>query len=185
MRKVTYYKFLGCIYLIFIYVFFTLNMLCEDRHFSSMENRTLATTPIFSLERLLEGSYSSKYETYVNDQFYGRDDWVKLKSQVDLFMGQRESHQVYYASDDYLIEDFYSVSEEMVIKNLTAINMFSPQLKTSFIMVPNAISILRQKLPRNAPEFNQQEIIDEFSSQLDDNIVFYNPYEMLMSHEEE
>ena len=103
MRKGMYWSSLACVWVIFIFVFFTLNLLSDNVAFSEMENRSLAQKPTFKWDRVLEGRYSSKYEKYVNDQFFGRDAWVQMKSQTDLLLGQKENNGVYFGSDDYLI----------------------------------------------------------------------------------
>lgn len=185
MRKVTYLSSLACVWVIFIFVFFSLNLLSEDVAFSEMENRSLAQKPTFKWDRLFEGRFSSKYEKYVNDQFFGRDTWVQMKSQMDLWLGQRESNGVYFGADDYLIEAFQPASEDMVNQNLMAINEFSKELKTSFLMVPNAVSVLSKKLPKDAPVMNQQRSILNFANQLRADILFINADEALKPHAEE
>lgn len=185
MRKVTYLSSLACVWVIFIFVFFSLNLLSEDVAFSEMENRSLAQKPTFNWDRLLEGRFSSKYEKYVNDQFFGRVTWVQMKSQMDLWLGQRESNGVYFGADDYLIEAFQLASEDVVNQNLMAINEFSKELKTSFLMVPNAVSVLSEKLPNNAPVIDQQSSIVNFFSQLRPDILTVNAYESLKGQAEE
>ncbi|MDB8551219.1 DHHW family protein [Turicibacter sanguinis] len=185
MRKGMYWSSLACVWVIFIFVFFTLNLLSDDVAFSEMENRSLAQKPTFKWDRVLEGRYSSKYEKYVNDQFFGRDAWVQMKSQTDLLLGQKENNGVYFGSDDYLIEAFHPASEEILNQNLIAINDFSKELKTSFLMVPNAVYVLSDKLPREAPVIDQQASILNFASQLREDILFVNSTEALKSHKEE
>ena len=49
----------------------------QDSIYSSYENRMLAKRPAFSLESLFAGSYTTDYETYITDQFVGRDGWAR------------------------------------------------------------------------------------------------------------
>lgn len=91
-----------------------------DRLFSEYENRILASRPSFSLEALLKGSYSKDYETYVTDQFAGRDSWIFVKTTTDVLLGKKEINGVYLAKDGTLIEKHApeSVTEEMIEKRL-------------------------------------------------------------------
>lgn len=160
----------------------------KDQSFSEMENRTLTQKPKFSVERLLEGRYTTKYEKYVNDQFYGRDWWVRLKSSVDLFLNKRENNGVYYGEDGYLIEDFTPGTEVAINQNIQAINAFYKKhenMKHYFLMVPNAISILSDKLPQHVPTINQETYMDELEKNLNLGLTFINPTDSLKQHQEE
>ena len=77
------------------------------REFSEMENRVLTQKPEFSIRSLMaEGdqSYTMKYETYVNDQFVLRDQWISLKSRTEYLLGKTENNGVVYGKDHYMFE---------------------------------------------------------------------------------
>ena len=57
-----------------------LHILLPDRTFSPVENRTLYSMPDFSWSALADGSYTSKLEKYLEDQFPLRDGWMGLKN---------------------------------------------------------------------------------------------------------
>ena len=52
-------------------------------------------------------------------------------------------------------------------------------------MIPNAISIYNEKLPRYVSESKQVEYINNFSNKLDRNISFINPYNYFIENKEE
>ena len=113
------------VFLVILIVIVTLNTTKKDIKFSESENRILAQKPKFSIDRLLEGRYTKKYEKYKVDQFVDRDGWMKLKSSVDLALGKNESNGIYKGSDDYLIESFEVPDSEIVNRNIKAINNFN------------------------------------------------------------
>jgi hypothetical protein len=56
-----------------------------------MENRLLQTLPHFSCPLIMEGRYETKLENYANDQFVGRNGFIKVKSATDVTEGQAGS----------------------------------------------------------------------------------------------
>ena len=54
------------------------NLLTPDREFSYNENKYLDQMPSFTVEKLLNGKWQSEFESYITDQFIGRDTWVEL-----------------------------------------------------------------------------------------------------------
>ena len=85
-------------------VFFVADLLQKDVVFSESENRILASRPKLSKDALLDGSYMEEYETYVNDQFVGRENWITIKTGMDMLLQKKEINGVYLGKDDYLIE---------------------------------------------------------------------------------
>ena len=84
--------------------FFVADLVQEDVVFSENENRILASRPEFTTEALLDGMYMKEYETYINDQFVGRKNWITIKTGMDILLQKKEINGVYLAKDDYLIE---------------------------------------------------------------------------------
>lgn len=78
--------------------------LVPKREFSDRENRALQQFPKASVDSVLNGEFESDYETYLSDQFPGRDGWIRVKTEAELAMGKDEIKNIYFAKDDYLIE---------------------------------------------------------------------------------
>ncbi len=187
MRK-KYRNVLAIVFVIFIFGFFIINIFNKDMEFSNLENRSLAKMPTFKIDRLIEGRYTKNYEKYKNDQFFMRDTFIKLKSEIDVLLGKKENNNIYLCSDGYLIEKFLEPNKESLEKNIRAINEFSnkhSEIKINFMMIPNAISIYNEKLPRYVSESKQVEYINNFSNKLDRNISFINPYNYFIENKEE
>ena len=62
--------------------------LVPKREFSDRENRALQQFPKASVDSVLNGKFESDYETYLSDQFPGRDGWIRVKTEAELAMGK-------------------------------------------------------------------------------------------------
>jgi hypothetical protein len=65
--------------LLFILAMFILHLALPDQTFSKEERRYLAQWPVLHIEKLLDGSYETKVETYFSDQFPFRNFWVRIQ----------------------------------------------------------------------------------------------------------
>lgn len=135
-----------------------LGLLIKDRDYSENENRKLAQFPSFSLSALTDGSWFSGLGEYMADQFPGRDGWISLNLSFQKLLGQKESGGVYLCGDDYLMQIPSPPNEEALQRNLKAINAFAARhtdLTMVMTVVPNAVTVLADKLPANAPVRDQ------------------------------
>ncbi len=170
-----------------------------DRLFSAYENRVLASKPEFSVKTLLNGSYTEEYETYVTDQFVGRDNWIFIKTITDLTLGKKEVNGVYLAQDGTLIEKHApkDIDGELVEKRLLLLKKLSDWWENKstaslsdtngtlrIMLVPTADNIYPEKLPDNAPYFAQAEFMEKVSATINDNYVI-SVTNTLNSHKKE
>lgn len=104
------------LFLTILLLVFVLNILKPDTDISIAERRKLEQFPSFTLQNLFNGTFFSKFDTYVNDQFISRDTFRTVKAKLDLtFKGNY--HNI-YIKNDYLVEQTYPLSETS-IANLT------------------------------------------------------------------
>lgn len=186
--KNKYFKILTLLFLSFTFGMVILNAITKDKEFSQSENRMLAKKPKFTIERLLEGRFSTKYEKYKVDQFIGRDFFINAKSHIDEMLGKNENNGVYICDDGYLMEDFKRPDEKYLNENIKAINDFSKkhkEINQYMLIAPNAISILNDKLPKFAPIINQKKYLDDLNKSLNDKINFVDGYKALNNHKSE
>lgn len=146
----------------FIILFLSLtDVVTPDRVFSETENRVLSEKPKFSKESLQEGNYTAEYENYVTDQFVGRDKWIAVKTMWDILLQKKSINGVYLGADDYLIEQHkpedYPI--ELVEEKLTLLEKLVERWDAKVMLVPTADNILTEKLPDNAPYFNQADFL--------------------------
>ncbi len=161
------YMTVGLICMILL-AFTVMDLLREDRLFSETENRILASKPEFSWESLFDGSFSQKYESYVTDQFVGRDKWIRLKTGADILMQKREINGVYLGKDEYLIEQHLpeDYPQELADKRLALLEKLVDRWDAKVMLVPTADNILIDKLPSYAELYDQRALLETVADRL-------------------
>ncbi len=168
-------------------LFFLADFLQKDVLFSEGENRILASKPELTKENLLDGTYMKEYETYVNDQFVGRENWITIKTGMDMLLQKKEINGVYLGKDDYLIEKHGSEAfeEDKIRKRMVSLlKIIRKYPQTKVMLVPTADNILTEKMPAFAPFYNQQELLRQAQNMVGQEHVI-DVFTTLKAHEEE
>lgn len=97
-------KIFFSIFIILWLVLFVFNLFAPKATFSEEENRYLAKWPVFTWSRFLDGQYAKDIETYINDHFIFRKEWVALKTVSEQAIGKTEINGVYIGKEGYLFE---------------------------------------------------------------------------------
>ena len=170
-----YCIFLTALFCAFLGVFLVANAVSPDREFSQMENRVLAQRPTLSAEdfairlpleksgSVFTGEFMSDFETYVTDQFVGRDGWIALKSATELALGKQENNGVYFADQGTLITRFDQPDGDRVTDNLSYVNKFveNVDIPVTFSLIPTQACIWADRLPEGAPNASQIAILEQ------------------------
>lgn len=170
------------IFMVIIVGFMIAMFLVPDKEFSEQENRVLATAPSFSAEALKSGQLMKDIEVYLTDQFPGRDNWIGAKSYAERLVGKTENNNVFFCKDDTLIKRFEEPDRTVVDKNIESINAFieNTDLPVYMSLIPGAVSIWEEKLPVNAQNCNQKELIEEIYAAI--NCETVDNYTKLETH---
>ena len=171
MKKILIIIFLFIIIATPLFIFIT-----KDKEFSENENRYLSSKPKFSFENIVSGKFFKDAEEYINDQFIFREKLYEIKTQIQILMGNKDINGVYLAEDNYLIEKHLQedFDENILEQNIESINKFAEQNKDKNIdvmIVPTASLILQDKLPKNAPIYNQEQAINKIKENIT-NCIF-------------
>ena len=155
----------------------------DDRIFSETENRLLAQKPEFSRESVFDGSFMEKYDSYVTDQFVGRDKWINVKTRADVAMQRHEVNGVYLGSDGYLIEQHLEADypDELVEKKLTLLKNLVERWDAKVMLVPTADNILMDKLPAYAEYYDQSALLESVREQVGEE-HYIDVYNTLWEH---
>lgn len=165
--------------------------LSHQRIYSPVEKRELQTRPEISITKVLDGRFQKKYESYLRDQFPGRDHWVSFQTDMELFMGKNEIHNVYIGKNHYLLEHYTEkeFDPQQISKNLQALEKFVGKAKQNadvhVMMVPTKSWILREKLPAFAPHYKEQKFYDALQQKLEKEDVLISVEPVLDAHKEE
>ena len=165
--------------------------LSHQRTYSPVEKRELQTRPEISITKVLDGRFQKKYESYLRDQFPGRDHWVSFQTDMELFMGKNEIHNVYIGKNHYLLEHYTEkeFDPQQISKNLQALEKFVGKTKQNadvhVMMVPTKSWVLREKLPAFAPHYKEQKFYDALQQKLEKEDVLISVEPVLDAHKEE
>ncbi len=179
MKKVQSY-ILILLFLILIFGCSIATLFHRDREFSDTENRSLAQMPVVTLDTVLDGSFESDYEEYLTDQFFARDDWLSLKTDVERVTGHTMSNDIFFADDGYLIEAHTGTfTSEQAQQNISLLANFAGEYLDQFgnfhmtvMIIPNAVDILREKLPAFASPFDEEDYLLEVKDALPEDVWF-------------
>lgn len=158
MKKLLKYPVLlaFCAYILF---FTAYDLTQTNRVFSDFENRYLTQKPAFSMQDLLNNTYTKKYEEYINDQFVLRDGWIAMKSMAETALGKIENNGIVYGKDHYLFEKMRFLEGDQYQRNCNFIREFAelyPQQSITLAVVPNSYSILQEKVPLGLNNVDQR-----------------------------
>lgn len=165
--------------------------LSHQKTYSPVEKRELQTRPEISITKVLDGRFQKKYESYLRDQFPGRDHWVSFQTDMELFMGKNEIHNVYIGKNHYLLEHYTEkeFDPQQISKNLQALEKFVGKAKQNadvhVMMVPTKSWVLREKLPAFAPHYKEQKFYDALQQKLEKEDVLISVEPVLDAHKEE
>jgi len=163
------------------------DLIQQDIFFSESENRILAEKPELSVKNLLSGKYMEDYETYLNDQFVSRNTWITLKTGMDMLLQKKEINGVYLADDGYLIEQHLDsdFKEDTIAKKLDLLDKLVEQYpQIQVLLAPTADNILTEKLPFQAPYFDQRAFLSRVKDTIGEEHVI-DVFPVLSEHAQE
>lgn len=173
---------------LYIGVVALLNIITKDKDFSEEENRNLKTKPDFTISSFIEGTYVKNYESYISDQFAGRNFFVRVKSTLDTLAGKDEKQGVFIGKNHQLLQDFKIRPEEETEAKVQAINSFVDSMEgvnTTFMLAPTATKVLEESLPKDAPVDDEEKFIEDIESILSENIKLVNPINELKNNKDQ
>lgn len=179
------------LFCILIFGFTIATMIKPDTEYSESENRTLAKMPELTAESVLSGEFEADYETYLTDQFVARDAWIGLKTDVERAMFKRESKDIYFADDGYLIEKHTGAfTTDTAALNVRVLGEFARMYQEQFqdhmtvMVVPNAVDILKDKLPPFASPYDEEAYLTQIEQVLPEG-VWFDTSDILRAHSDE
>lgn len=180
------------LFCILIFGFTAATVLKPQDERSEAENRTLAQKPEFSFEALFSGQFAKDYEDYLSDQFIGRNHWITLKTDFERATGKQDINGVYFARDHYMIESHEGTfTSDQAKANIGLLASFAENLSEKYdsdhftvMVVPNAVDILRDKLPLDADPYDEEVYLKQIRQALPDG-VYFDTSSILREHKDE
>lgn len=169
-------------------VFFLLNLIVSDKEMSEEENRMLAQMPKLTWGSLVSGDFMTKYETYLADQFAGRNIWRSIKVRLSSFGGSKKEDDILIGKEDYLMEEIVTPDQEVLSENFEAIRQFSKKnqdVRMYMLLVPNAANIMSDRLPAFATVADQSRMFAQVKRELGEDLEWLEASDILKKHAEE
>ena len=173
------------LFAVFILFFAIGDIITADRLFSPSENRNLQQRPEFSWEALMDGEFTSDYETYINDQFIFRDSWIQIKSLSETAIGKIENNGIIFGTNGYCFLKRNNEDMEQAQSNSNAIATFLANYENAyFAPIPSASNIISAYLPQGSPVSDERYLQETLFSSFDEE-SFINLFPCLEAHTEE
>lgn len=150
------------LFLLFLGLFSSL--LLEDKAFSSQENRYLAQSPKFSLKKAVNAEYMNQIDSYLTDQFVGRNLWITLKTNSERYIFQKYvTNDVYFAKNNYLINRYTEkdIDRKQLQKNVSYLNDFQKKYNADVALIPTSSEILTSYLPTPFEQLDMNQLLAE------------------------
>lgn len=152
------------------------------RGFSDAENRPLQPKPSLTWSTLWSKRFAADAESFVTDHFPYRNQWVSMKSALELARLQTENNGIYKGKDGYLFEKYAKPDDAKLASYVAAVNRLAtadPNANVAFMLVPTSIGVYPDKLPWKAPYYPQSLVNDEIGGMLDGRISYLNGFDFL------
>lgn len=187
-RKGRIESLIGKIFILLLFLVLIVNLIAPDKEKSEQENRMLETMPKLTISSITSGDFMEQWESYMSDQFVGRNLWRKIKVGLDRLGGSRMENGVYIGKDGQLLEDIALPDEEQFSENVSAVKSFADtyaDIPTTVMLVPDAACILSGSLPSFATVEDQRKMFSIVERGLGDSVNWIDAVSVLNKHKGE
>ena len=179
---------IGKIFILSLFLILLVNLVVPDKERSEQENRMLETMPKLSLASVLSGDFMEDCDSYMSDQFAGRNLWRGLKVSLDRLGGSRMENGVIIGKNGQLFEDIAVPDSELITDNINAVKSFAntySDIPMTMMLIPDAASILSESLPAFATVEDQSQMFSMVEHGLGDSVSWVDAYSALNKHKTE
>lgn len=180
--------FAGKICVFCLFVVMILNVVIPDKEYSESEDRKLASVPAVSPESILSGTFTEKLNTYLTDQFAGRELLRKFRFFAERIGGNREENGVYIGKSGQLLADIEVPVDTQLIDKMSRIKEFAadyPDIPVTMMLVPDAATVLHESLPAFASVEDQSQIFGMVRRELGDSVTWVDALSVLNKYKNE
>lgn len=153
------------LFFVLLFGFSAVNLFWPKRTVSELENRQLAQMPSFSWQGLLDGSWTSGFAEYLQDQVAFRDGWIDLQSDVStLALQKAEQSNILLGGDHWMFTKHFGTPDTAQLdKNTDYVAQFAQKYPdcVTFLLAPSASVIYADQLPASAPMMDENAMLDQ------------------------
>ncbi|MGL4521047.1 MAG: DHHW family protein [Bacilli bacterium] len=96
--------------------------------FSKFENRNLASFPELTKDSVIDGSFTSEFETYIQDHFPVRNAWISSKTKLDLVREKTFVQGVHVTDQDIMLENLSAPDKEDLERSVRLLTSFRERI---------------------------------------------------------
>lgn len=187
-RKGRIERVIGMIFILVLFLVMIINLLVPSKETSEQENRVLEQRPKLTAASVMNGDFMEQWESYMSDQFVGRNMWRSVKVALSRLGGSRMENGVYIGKDGQLLEEIAVPEDEQLSENAGAIKSFAEtytEIPVTVMLVPDAACILSDSLPAFAQVEDQRQLFSMVERQLGDTVTWVDTYSILNKYKSE
>ena len=187
-RKGRAERAVGMVFILVLLLMSVVNMLLPSRESSEEENRVLEQMPKLTMASVMDGKFMEQWESYMSDQFLGRNFWRGIKVSLDRLGGSKMENGVYLGKKGQLLEDIAVPEDEQLSENAGAVRSFAeryPDIPVTVMLVPDAACVLSESLPAFAGVEDQRQLFSMVERVLGDTVTWVDTYSVLNDHKSE
>lgn len=181
-------KLLAVLFAVIIVALPLITSFSKKSKFSEWENRELASLPTFTVDSVIDKSFMQGFDTYISDHFFGRNFWVQVKSNLELFTLKKENNSILLTKNGTLVEALEKPNERYFNQNIDGIIRFTqanPDAKVYAAVAPTSCDIYSDTLPYGKQTWSQKLQIDTFYSSLGKSAYGIDIYSSLSSKKDQ
>lgn len=122
-------------FLCVIIIMLLIQLIKKDESISISERRKLEQMPKVSFKTLFNSSFSEDFDKYTMDQFFKREEFRKLKANIEIGFFKKQDNNNIYKHDESLIEQIYPLNEKSVLNLTNRMN----EIKKKYISTTNKV----------------------------------------------
>ena len=187
-RKGRIERVIGMIFILVLFLVMIINLLVPSKETSEQENRVLEQRPKLTAASVMNGDFMEQWESYMSDQFVGRNMWRSVKVALSRLGGSRMENGVYIGKHGQLLEEIAVPEDEQLSENAGAIKSFAEtytDIPVTVMLVPDAACILSDSLPAFAQVEDQRQLFSMVERQLGDTVTWVDTYSILNKYKSE
>ena len=187
MMKKIYKHLSSFLFLAIVAVLLLLFIVMPKESYSSNEKRELSDFPELTWSAVADGSFGTKFETYLSDHFPFRNFFVGLNAYYQQLLGNNGATGIYNAKDGYLISKPEKFNAERLARNIGYFTKFAEKngLTAVLLAVPSPGAMLEDKLPAVHEEYADEKAFEIIKNELTDSIAFTDMREAFCTSEEQ
>lgn len=118
-------KIISVSFVVYLVLFFILNMVTDDIEISNSERRKLKQFPEFSLQTIINNSFMENFDEYTLDQFVFRDKFRSIKANINYTLLHKLENNGIYVVDDYIFKTEYPTNVKSIDNFINKLNNMS------------------------------------------------------------